>query len=91
MEEKVIKQIKTSCPFPLLIFKTSVTYNEVKKASGIAYILLDLIQKTSTSEERISDILLKFGIPDELHYIFGKEIASLIGTEILKSTYSGAH
>ena len=91
MEEKVIKQIKTSCPFPLLIFKTSVTYNEVKKASGIAYILLDLIQKTSTSKERISDILLKFGIPDELHYIFGKEIASLIGTEILKSTYPGAH
>ena len=53
MEEKVIKQIKTSCPFPLLLYKTSVKYNEVRKASGIAYILLDLIQKTAASREKM--------------------------------------
>ncbi len=91
MEEKIMKQIKTSCPFPLLIYKTSVKYNEVRKASGIAYILLDLIQKTASSTERISDVLLKFGIPNELHYIYGKEIAGLIGTEILQSNYEGFH
>ena len=45
MEEKIIKQFKTSVPFPLLIYKTNITYNEVRKASGIAYILLDLMQK----------------------------------------------
>ena len=65
MEEKVIKQIKTSCPFPLLLYKTSVKYNEVRKASGIAYILLDLIQKTATSSEKMGEVLLKFGIPKE--------------------------
>ena len=91
MEEKVIKQIKTSCPFPLLLYKTSVKYNEVRKASGIAYILLDLIQKTSTSSEKMGEVLLKFGIPKELHYIFGKEIANLIGTEILQSVYPATH
>lgn len=91
MEEKVIKQIKTSCPFPLLIYKTSVKYNEVRKASGIAYILLDLIQKTATSSEKMGEVLLKFGIPKELHYIFGKEIANLIGTEILQSIYPATH
>ncbi len=91
MEEKVIKQIKTSCPFPLLLYKTSVKYNEVRKASGIAYIILDLIQKTASSSEKISEVLLKFGIPKELHYIFGKEIANLIGTEILQSDYPATH
>lgn len=91
MEEKVIKQIKTSCPFPLLLYKTSVKYNEVRKASGIAYILLDLIQKTATSSEKMGEVLLKFGIPKELHYIFGKEIANLIGTEILQSVYPATH
>ena len=45
MEEKIIKQIKTQCPFPLLIYKTHIKYNEVRKASGIAYILLELISK----------------------------------------------
>ena len=91
MEEKVIKQIKTSCPFPLLLYKTNVKYNEVRKASGIAYILLDLIQKTAASREKMGEVLLKFGIPKELHYIFGKEIANLIGTEILQSVYPATH
>lgn len=91
MEEKVIKQIKTSCPFPLLLYKTNVKYNEVRKASGIAYILLDLIQKTAASREKMGEILLKFGIPKDLHYIFGKEIANLIGTEILQSVYPATH
>ena len=91
MEEKIIKQIKTSCPFPLLIYGTKIKYNEVRKASGIAYILLDLIQKSPSSSERISDLLLKFGIPNNLHYIFGKEIAALIGTGILQSVYASTH
>lgn len=85
MEEKVIKQLKTSCPFPLLIYKTNVRYNEVRKASGIAYIILDLIQNESESDEKISDVLLKLGIPYNLHYIFGNEIANLMNTNILAS------
>ncbi len=88
MREKAIKQIKTSCPFPLLIYKTSVTYNEVRKASGIAYILLDLIQKFSTSTELISRILLQFGIPKELHFMFGEEIARLMKADIVSSVYT---
>ena len=35
--------------------------------------------------------MLKFGIPKDLHYIFGKEIANLIGTEILQSVYPATH
>lgn len=90
MEEKVIKQIKTQLPFPLLIYKTKIKYNEVRKASGISYILLELISK-QTSDMRFSEALSKFGIPTDLHSLFGKEIAGLIGTEILQSIYPASH
>ena len=91
MDERILKQLKTTCPFPLLIYKTSVKYNEVRKASGIAYILLDLIQKESKSDDKISDVLLKFGIPANLHYIFGQEIANLMSTDILSSHFDPSY
>ncbi len=91
MDETILKQLKTTCPFPLLIYKTSVKYNEVRKASGIAYIILDLIQKESKSNDKISDVLLKFGIPANLHYIFGQEIANLMSTDILSSHFDPSY
>ncbi len=89
MEEKIIKQIKTQCPFPLLIYKTHIKYNEVRKASGIAYILLELISKQK-SDMRFQEALLKFGIPVELHRLFGKELAGFINTEIVQSRYGAS-
>lgn len=89
MEEKIIKQIKTQLPFPLLIYKTHIKYNEVRKASGIAYILLELISKQK-SDMRFQEALLKFGIPVELHSLFGKELAGLINTEIVQSRYGAS-
>ena len=59
------------------------------KASGISYILLELISKQQ-SDIRFKEALLKFGIPVELHALFGKEIAGLIGTEILQSKYQAS-
>ena len=87
MEEKILKIIKTSCPFPLLIYKTNIRYYEVRKASGIAYILLDLFQKLNNSQERISEVLSRFGIPLDLHPIFGDECARLIDMGIVESVY----
>lgn len=91
MEEKALLKFKTAIPFPLLVYKTNVRYNEVRKASGVAFILLDVIEKTANSGDKICDVLLKFGIPRDLHYIFGKEISGLIGTEILSSVYPAEH
>lgn len=88
MEERILKVIKTTTvPFPLYIYKTSVKYNEVKKASGIAYIILDLLLNNANRNDAIEDVLLKFGIPKDLHYIFGREIANLINTDIISSRY----
>ena len=90
MDEKPIKQIKTQMPFPLLIYKTHIKYNEVRKASGISYILLELISK-QRSDIRFREALLKFGIPTALHSIFGNEISMLVKTEIVESPYYSTH
>lgn len=88
MEEKIQKEIKTSCPFPLLRYKVTVKYNEVRKASGVAYILLDLIQKSNERDERVADELLRFGIPRDLHFIFGQELGRLAAADIIACGYN---
>ena len=88
MEERILKVIKTTTvPFPLYIYKTSVTYNEVRKASGVAYIILDLLLNNANQEDTIVDVLMNFGIPKDLHYIFGREIANLMSTDIISSRF----
>ncbi|MCR4661563.1 MAG: hypothetical protein K5765_06140 [Clostridia bacterium] len=92
MEEKVIKQFETTTvPFPLYIYETKIKYNEVRKASGIAFIILDFLLKNANKDDTIEEVLLKFGIPKDLHYIFGKEIANLMGTELISSNYSPSY
>jgi len=85
MDTKIIKDIKTSCPFPLLQFDCSVSFNEVTKASGIAYILLELLSKSVMTQDRIADVLLKFGIPQDTHYLFAREMRSLVQNDIVES------
>jgi hypothetical protein len=91
MELKPIKKIKTSCPFPMLEYKVDVLYNEVRKASGIAYILLELIQKSAMGNEKIVEVLKRFGIPSELHYIFAKELSSLVANGILNTRINSSY
>ena len=91
MELKPIKKIKTSCPFPMLEYKVDVLYNEVRKASGIAYILLELIQKSAMGNEKIAEVLKRFGIPSELHYIFAKELSSLVANGILNTRINSSY
>ena len=91
MELKPIKKIKTSCPFPMLEYKVDVFYNEVRKASGIAYILLELIQKSAMGSEKIAEVLKRFGIPSDLHYIFAKELSSLVANGILDTRINSSY
>lgn len=91
MESKPIKKIKTSCPFPMLEYKVDVLYNEVRKASGIAYIILELIQKSAMGSEKIDEVLKRFGIPSDLHYIFAKELSSLVANGILDTRINSSY
>lgn len=75
------------CPFPIFEYETKVEYEEVENPSGISYILLELIDKMFSSKEQLGAILLKFGIPKDLHYIFANELAKLISLDIVYSEY----
>lgn len=88
MDKTPIKKIKTSCAFPILSYDVDVYYNEVRKASGIAFIILELIQKGRNSNEKLSNMLMRFGIPSELHCIFASEIELLVQNQILNSRES---
>ena len=87
MTDKVLRKFSTTWPFPLLIYKTRIVYNEVRKASGIAYILLELIQKSVDKFEPLENVLLGFGIPKDLHYLFGMELANLVTMGIVEADY----
>lgn len=91
MELKPIKKIKTSCPFPMLEYKVDVLYNEVRKASGIAYIILELIQKSAMGSEKIAEVLKRFDIPSDMLYIFAKELSSLVANGIVESKYNASY
>lgn len=88
MKSNTIKKIKTSCAFPLLKYEAKVKYNEVKKPSGIAYVLLELIQKSGMGDEILADVLERFGIPSDIHYIFAKELRRLVEEEIVYTDLS---
>ncbi|MCD8208009.1 MAG: hypothetical protein LUD72_08745 [Bacteroidales bacterium] len=81
------KEYKLNCPFPVPAYIAHITYREIKKPSGFAYILLELIDNSSAVKGRISDVLQEFGIPEDLHYIFAKEMVSLMSSGVVQSYF----
>ena len=71
-------EFETSMQFPMTFFKTEIEHNDVKKPSGISYILLVLINDYRMKKQKLSTLLLEFGIPRDLHFIFADEIEKLI-------------
>ncbi|AUD63768.1 hypothetical protein BK010_09255 [Tenericutes bacterium MO-XQ] len=71
-------EFETSMQFPVTFFKTEIEHNDVKKPSGISYILLVLINDYRMKKQKLSTLLLEFGIPRDLHFIFADEIEKLI-------------
>ena len=67
-------KIKTSFPFPFQKLISKVDYTEVKEASGIQYIILALINNNANKEEKFYDILRKFGVPNDLMFMFVDEL-----------------
>ncbi len=75
--------IKTSWTFPIIEYSSQVYYFEVKKASGIVYILLELISNVENHSERIVSMLYNLGVPYDIHYIFGDELFNMINNNII--------
>lgn len=77
-------KLETSIQFPFIKMNELVTYSEVKKPSGVAYILLVLISESKNKNDRLSKVLENFGIPKSLHYIFADNVQYLMEQGILE-------
>ena len=77
-------KIETSFQMPFLKLYESVSYTEVEKPTGLAYMILVLINELSNKNMYIYHALDSFNIPSSLHYIFADTILDLINKDILK-------
>lgn len=84
MENKYFFNVETAWPFPIIQYVASTSYVEVRKASGIAYILLELISNAVDSDEKLVTTLKNLGVPYDIHYIFGGELANMINYGIIQ-------
>lgn len=84
MENNTLFQVNTAWSFPVLKYTTNTSYVEVRKASGIAYILLQLISNSDNNDEKLIAMLKNFGVPSDIHYIFASELANMINYGIIQ-------
>ena len=82
-----IYKFETSFPFPIVKLTTLIHHTEVSKPTGISYIILVLINESANKRTKLSNLLIQFGVPSDLHGIFADEIYNLINQlEIIKCT-----
>lgn len=80
-------KLETSFQFPFFKLNEIVSYSEVKKPSGIAYMILVLINESKDKNALLSQLLENFGVPHSLHYIYADTISNLVSQEILMTRY----
>ena len=83
MQNKFLN-IETAWTYPIIVYPAIATYVEVRKASGISYIILELILETENNKEKLSTTLKNFGVPTDIHYIFSDEISNMINHSIVE-------
>lgn len=76
-------KLETSFQFPFFKFNELVSYTEVKKPTGLAYMILVLLSESKDRNLLIFQVLNNFNVPSSLHYIFADTILSLINQGIL--------
>lgn len=80
-------KLETSIQFPFFKLNELVSYTEVKKPSGIAYMFLVLLSESRDKYVKISSLLENFGIPRSLHYLFSNVIGNLIQEGFLQMAF----
>ena len=79
--------LETSLQFPVFRLTELVSYNVVRKPSGVAYIVLVLIRDSKQRTMRLVDALVNFGVPERLHHIFKDAINDLIRQGLITSDF----
>jgi hypothetical protein len=76
-------KLETSIQFPFFKLNEEVSYSEVKKPSGIAYMLLVLINESNNKRAKLAYLLSNFGVSQTLYYIYLNTLNDLIREDIL--------
>ena len=78
--------LNTDIAWRFLIYQYTidVSYYETRRASGISYIILELIDKSNNKNEKINQTLQSFGIPVDISYIFRDEFSNMYHYNIIK-------
>lgn len=84
MTNKNFLNTEIAWKFPIVQYTSDVSYYETRRASGISYIILELINKSSNSDEKISQTLESFGIPADIFYIFRDEFFNMYTYKIIQ-------
>ena len=84
------KTITTSCSFPLIKLNTNIKYAEARKPTGVGYIILVLIKDAKIKDALIIDVLKRFGVPNDLMFMFSREIDVLLDRYILRRAGNGS-
>ena len=79
-------KLETSFQFPFFKFNELVSYTEVKKPTGLAYMILVLLSESKDKNLLISQVLNNFNVPSSLHFIFADTIFELINQGILSKS-----
>ena len=87
MKNNTLFQVETAWSFPIIKYTTNASYVEVRKASGIAYILLQLISNSGNNQEKLTATLSNIGVPSDIHYIFASELAKMISYGIVQMKF----
>ena len=77
-------------PAPLLEMTATINYQEVRQASGVAYIVLLFIRDSQDRDFLIHEKLNSIGVPARLHYIFAAEISRMSDADIVKISDSSS-
>lgn len=78
IENRTLFEVDTAWSFPVLRYTANTSYVEVRKVSGIAYILLQLIIRFDYNTENLAATLKSLGVPGDIHYIFAGELTNMI-------------
>ena len=84
MDSEYFLDIKTDWIFPIIEYSVSASYIEVRRASGIEYILLRLINLSENCSETLADALCELGVPDDIRFIFGDALAGMISCGLIE-------
>ena len=74
-----IGKYSSKIKLPILRYEVEISYSEVEKPSGIAYILLIMVQSAGRNGFSWQDLMVQFGLPTAMFGVFRDEL------ELMKS------